>query len=184
MKRTYDNYESSGSYNDRKDDYSSKSRRYNDDGKGDSYGDRKDNYGGYSAGGGSSNYHSSSGDRPMSRYSSSTSLASGASGKFDGNSMGSRLQTINWDLSKLPVFEKNFYIEHPAVRTRTDRDADEWRTSKHITVIGRGIPKVTFKKRFYSSLFVNVNFNTACDELRRGINARIRLKGGFKTRIY
>jgi hypothetical protein len=46
-----------------------------DEGKGDSYEDRKDNYGGYNAGGGSSNHYSSSGDRPMSLYSSNTSLA-------------------------------------------------------------------------------------------------------------
>jgi ATP-dependent RNA helicase DDX5/DBP2 len=56
--------------------------------------------------------------------------------------MGSKLHTINWDLSKLPVFEKNFYIEHPAVSARSDRSAEEWRVTKNITVIGRGIPRV------------------------------------------
>jgi ATP-dependent RNA helicase DDX5/DBP2 len=52
------------------------------------------------------------------------------------------LQEIQWDLSRLPQFEKNFYIEHPAVRARPDEEADIWRRSKNITVIGRGVPKV------------------------------------------
>lgn len=58
--------------------------------------------------------------------------------------LGANLHRINWDLSKLPVFEKNFYVEHPAVRQRTDASADEWRKSKGITIIGRGIPKPVF----------------------------------------
>jgi ATP-dependent RNA helicase DDX5/DBP2 len=33
----------------------------------------------------------------------------------NGGDIGAGLRSINWDLSKLPVFEKNFYMEHPAV---------------------------------------------------------------------
>lgn len=60
--------------------------------------------------------------------------------KFVGG-LGSQLRTISWDLSKLPVFEKNFYIEHPDVTRRPESFSDEWRKSKEITVIGRGVPK-------------------------------------------
>lgn len=42
---------------------------------------------------------------------------------------------------RLPKFEKNFYIEHPAVASRSARDADEWRRSVGIVIQGEGIPK-------------------------------------------
>jgi len=61
---------------------------------------------------------------------------------MSGGSLGSKLYNIHWDLSKLPVFEKNFYIEHPAVTKRSEADADSWRRSHEITVQGKGIPKV------------------------------------------
>ena len=55
--------------------------------------------------------------------------------------LGAGLRTINWDLSKLPIFEKNFYIEHPAVSNRPERVSEDWRRSKEITVVGNGVPK-------------------------------------------
>ena len=51
------------------------------------------------------------------------------------------MREIHWDIGKLPVFEKNFYIEHPAVTARPEMDAEAWRRSVEITVIGKGIPK-------------------------------------------
>eukprot|EP01035_Chromulina_nebulosa_P028272 gene28272-37306_t len=65
-----------------------------------------------------------------------------------GGDLGSGLRTIHWDLSRLPVFEKNFYIEHPAVIARPDSFSDDWRRKKEITVIGRGVPKpvLTFEE--------------------------------------
>eukprot|EP01039_Chlorochromonas_danica_P009610 gene9610-10624_t len=70
------------------------------------------------------------------------------SSRFASDGLGANLRTINWDLSKLPVFEKNFYIEHPDVRSRSDGDAEHWRSQHHITVIGRGVPKpvMTFEE--------------------------------------
>eukprot|EP01038_Epipyxis_sp_PR26KG_P007857 gene7857-10665_t len=61
---------------------------------------------------------------------------------------GANLRTIQWDLSKLPIFEKNFYIEHPAVTARPDTFSDKWRESVGITVIGHGVPKpvLTFEE--------------------------------------
>jgi len=53
------------------------------------------------------------------------------------------LRKIQWDLSKLPVFEKNFYIEKHAVTARPESAAEDWRRSKEIHVIGNGIPKPT-----------------------------------------
>src|SRR5689334_21941409 len=40
------------------------------------------------------------------------------------DNLGSGLSNINWDLSKLPPFEKNFYIEHPNVSATTEEDAE------------------------------------------------------------
>lgn len=56
--------------------------------------------------------------------------------------LGAGLRSIQWDLSKLPPFEKNFYIEHPNVTARPDAEADRWRREHHITVNGHGVPKV------------------------------------------
>lgn len=65
-----------------------------------------------------------------------------------GSSLGANLRTISWDLSKLPLFEKNFYIEHPAVSGRPETFSDEWRRQNEIKVIGNGIPKpvLTFEE--------------------------------------
>lgn len=67
----------------------------------------------------------------------------GRGGDAMGN-IGDKLRNIQWDLSALPVFEKNFYIEHPAVTRRDEPSAEEWRRSQGITVIGKGVPKVLF----------------------------------------
>ena len=64
----------------------------------------------------------------------------GDSDRF-GGAMGSGLKNIQWDLSRLPAFEKNFYIEHPAVVARPESFAENWRREQGINVIGKGIPK-------------------------------------------
>lgn len=66
----------------------------------------------------------------------------GGGGKFGSGGIGDNLRSIHWDIAKLPVFEKNFYIEHPAVTARPETFADEWRKSNEITIVGKGIPKV------------------------------------------
>lgn len=86
------------------------------------------------------------------RYSDRSSYRGGGPSRFGNsygsssndpmNGIGANLKTITWDLSKLPVFEKNFYFEHPDVSSRTEASAEQWRKSKNITVVGRGIPKV------------------------------------------
>lgn len=64
------------------------------------------------------------------------------------SNLGAGLRTINWDISKLPVFEKNFYIEHPHVSARHESEAESWRRQHEITVQGKGIPKpvLTFEE--------------------------------------
>jgi len=58
------------------------------------------------------------------------------------------LREPDWQAVDLPVFEKNFYMEHPEVTKRTERDADEWRRENAIKIEGKGVPKpvLTFEE--------------------------------------
>ncbi|CAM9496769.1 unnamed protein product [Discosporangium mesarthrocarpum] len=62
--------------------------------------------------------------------------------------LGQNLQHIDWDLDKLPKFEKNFYIEHPDVSNRESGFAAQWRNEHQIVIQGEGIPKpvMTFEE--------------------------------------
>ncbi len=91
-------------------------------------------------------YYGSGGDN---RYGDKSSYRDGPPSSFGKrDDIGAQLKSIHWDLSKLPVFEKNFYIEHPDVRKRSEEDAQVWRRSVDITVVGKGIPKpvLTFEE--------------------------------------
>ncbi|EPQ54127.1 DEAD-domain-containing protein [Gloeophyllum trabeum ATCC 11539] len=55
--------------------------------------------------------------------------------------LGGGLRTINWDLEKLPKFEKNFYVEDKRVSARSDREIEEYRRNKEIKIQGRGVPR-------------------------------------------
>ena len=58
--------------------------------------------------------------------------------------LGDGLRNQNWDDGSLAPFEKNFYIEHPAVKARDEAEADAWRKKVEINIVGRGIPKPCF----------------------------------------
>lgn len=90
----------------------------------------------------------------------------GDRGRDNLDKIGDSLKTINWDLSKLPVFEKNFYIEHPDVVVRSDHAANKWRHENDISVFGTGVPKpvLTFEEasmpgNFYVAIFFKPFFN-------------------------
>lgn len=69
-------------------------------------------------------------------------------GNYDSSGMGSSLQNINFSQVDLVPFEKDFYIEHPDVRKRSEQEADAWRASKQTVVVGDGVPKpcLTFEE--------------------------------------
>lgn len=67
-------------------------------------------------------------------------FGSSRGGEF-ANQLGAGLRRIEWDMSKLPVFEKNFYIEHPDVASRSSAAAEDWRKAIGIIVVGGGVPK-------------------------------------------
>lgn len=68
----------------------------------------------------------------------------GGGGGFGGPSRGALgaglRRDIQWDLAQLPAFEKNFYVEHPAVAAMSREEVDEWRRKYDITVSGSLIP--------------------------------------------
>lgn len=45
------------------------------------------------------------------------------------------------DLDGLTPFEKNFYVESPSVAAMTEREMEEYRKQREITVEGRDVPK-------------------------------------------
>ncbi len=57
----------------------------------------------------------------------------GFGGERNGG-LGSGLRNLNWKDLNLPVFEKNFYIEHPDVTKRSDSDAHNWRRESKIFI--------------------------------------------------
>merc|ERR1711871_127884 len=65
-----------------------------------------------------------------------------------GGGMGSGLRAQQFDLTKLPAFEKNFYVEHPHVSARSEKEAEDWRKSVNIHIVGKGVPKpcMTFEE--------------------------------------
>ena len=62
--------------------------------------------------------------------------------------LGRGLNTIDFSQQQLIPFEKDFYIEHPAVTARPESEAQAWRASKQIVVTGSGVPKpcLTFEE--------------------------------------
>merc|ERR1712000_780781 len=98
-------------------------------------------YGGYGSsrdGGYSNGYSGSNG------YSNGYGGSNGYSGGGGGDKMsnlGAGLKQQHWDLATMPKFEKSFYKEDPAVTNRSQRDVDEFRRVKEITVQGRNVPR-------------------------------------------
>jgi ATP-dependent RNA helicase DDX5/DBP2 len=92
--------------------------------------------GGYGGGGGSA------------AYGNGSSYGGGGGGYGGESSLGSNLQNIDFSKEQLVPFEKDFYMEHPVVSKRSDREAEDWRASKHIVVKGHDVPKpvLTFEE--------------------------------------
>ena len=46
--------------------------------------------------------------------------------------LGGGLRSIDWSSQKLEKFEKNFYIEDPRVKARSEREIEEYRKSNEM----------------------------------------------------
>jgi len=107
---------------------------YGGDSRGGDYSSRRDNY---SSGGGMGG-----------GYGGGMGGSGGGGGNFSNSGLGSNLSNIDFATTELTPFEKDFYIEHPDVSKRPSSEADAWRASKQIVVVGEGVPKpcLTFEE--------------------------------------
>ncbi|KAJ3241030.1 ATP-dependent RNA helicase dbp2 [Chytriomyces hyalinus] len=110
------------------------------------YGSSSGNYGSSSGnyGGGSSSYGGGGGGSYGGGSNSYSSYGGGGGGGFGSDRMGglgAGLRKIDWDLEKLPRFEKNFYVEHPDVKARSDYEIEAFRKEHQMTLVGPNIPK-------------------------------------------
>ena len=48
--------------------------------------------------------------------------------------LGGSLRAVDWASARLERFEKNFYVEEERVRSRSDREIEEFRRTKEIKV--------------------------------------------------
>ncbi|KAL0220302.1 hypothetical protein RCL1_000156 [Eukaryota sp. TZLM3-RCL] len=85
----------------------------------------------------------SSGYGQQDSYGQSSGFSAGGYGQQrSGGSFGSDLVDItNWDLTSLPPFQKDFYIEHPALTALPESSVREFRQSLDIRVKGSQVPK-------------------------------------------
>lgn len=109
------------------------------------YGGGSGGGGGGGYGGGGSSYGGGGGGSYGGGYGGG---GGGGPGGFSNSGLGGALSNIDFANTALTPFEKDFYIEHPAVTARPDSEAHAWRASKQIVVTGAGVPKpcLTFEE--------------------------------------
>ncbi|KAI7888525.1 YNL112Wp-like protein [Mucor mucedo] len=94
-------------------------------------------YGGSSGGyGGGNSYGGSSGG-----YGGGYGGGGGQYGQGQGDTNGAGLKDIDWDITALPKFEKNFYCEHPDVSARSAEEVTAIRAAATMNVTGHDVPK-------------------------------------------
>jgi ATP-dependent RNA helicase DDX5/DBP2 len=55
--------------------------------------------------------------------------------------LGNSLKKPDWDTKTLPVFEKNFYKEHPDIAAMSWEEVDGFRKEHEMNVTGKNVPK-------------------------------------------
>lgn len=61
-------------------------------------------------------------------------------GNFKNDQPGGLLRKIRWDTITLTPFQKNFYVPHPNVQSRSQAEIEAYRSQNQITVKGRDVP--------------------------------------------
>ncbi|KAI1432739.1 Phosphomethylpyrimidine kinase-domain-containing protein [Xylaria sp. CBS 124048] len=93
---------------------------------------------GYSGGGGGGGGYGGGGGGG---YGSGGYGGGGGGGGDRMSNLGAGLSKPQWDLGKLPKFEKSFYKEDEAVASRPTSEVDRFRRDHQITIAGRDVPK-------------------------------------------
>ncbi|MCJ1277697.1 ATP-dependent RNA helicase dbp2 [Puttea exsequens] len=129
----YDNYPTgpSGGYSEGRDYSSAYSNGYSGS---NGYGGGNNAYSNGSGYGASTNGYSGGGG-----YGGAGSFGGAAGDKM--SNLGANLKAQHYDIATLPKFEKSFYKEDPQVSARSERDVEEFRKEKEITVQGRDVPR-------------------------------------------
>ncbi|XP_011157859.1 ATP-dependent RNA helicase dbp2 isoform X1 [Solenopsis invicta] len=83
---------------------------------------------------------SSDNGRRANRFSIPRGSVSNVRGGLKGKQPGGGLRKVNWDLCTLEPLRKDFYIEHPAVRNRSNEEMNRFRENTEITVKGEHVP--------------------------------------------
>ena len=114
------------------------------------YGNSYGNSGGYGAS--SNSYRGSSGGygNSSSGY-GGNSYGGGRSSGYGGgrggdrmSDLGSNLQRPDWNTYTLPKFEKDFYIEKPEVKARSEQEVERFRQDHQMKISGTNVPKPVF----------------------------------------
>lgn len=66
--------------------------------------------------------------------------------RYGDRELGAGLKRLEWNddtYNSLPKFEKDFYMEHPAVKSRSPQEIEEFRRRHEISVTGSNVPKPT-----------------------------------------
>nr|XP_021189371.2 uncharacterized protein LOC110375554 isoform X2 [Helicoverpa armigera] len=61
-------------------------------------------------------------------------------GNFKNDQPGGNLRKIRWDTITLTPFQKNFYVPHQNVQSRSQAEIEAYRSQNQITVKGRDVP--------------------------------------------
>mmetsp|Transcript_23245 Transcript_23245/g.26481 ORF Transcript_23245/g.26481 Transcript_23245/m.26481 type:complete len:516 (+) Transcript_23245:125-1672(+) len=119
-------------------------------------GDSSSRYGGGGSYGGSGGYGGGGGGGSYGSYGGGGGGNSGYGGPGEGD-FGSNLSNIDFNKTELVQFEKDFYIEHPDVTKRPEEEANAWRASKGIVIVGRDVPKpcMTFEEASMPEYILN-----------------------------
>lgn len=58
--------------------------------------------------------------------------------------LGASLGQLDWGKMSLVPFQKDFYVEHPAVAARTQQEVDDFRRLHTMTLQGHNIPRPVY----------------------------------------
>jgi len=103
------------------------------------YRDRDQRYDDRSYGGQSRDYGRDRGSRFDDRRGGGFGGRRGGGG--GGGGFKQELPPVDWSRIDLPVFQKNFYREHPSITAMTEEQVALWRKSVEMHVTGRNIPR-------------------------------------------
>ncbi|KAJ1566233.1 ATP-dependent RNA helicase dbp2, partial [Cladochytrium tenue] len=81
------------------------------------------------------------GAAPVAGYGGGGGGGGGGRGGDKMGGLGANLRRVDWDREELMRFEKNFYVENPAVTNRPESEVVGYRRQHEMTVFGQNVPR-------------------------------------------